>query len=490
MIALLLSFLATLVYADVYDIDLYKKPFPIFNGTQEISHGLWDPSPPQFEDLQLAYTRGEYRTYEEFTDYLLGKEPELRKQFVLIHHSESQQMSSKNNPRIILFKGATLYSLSDHPLQRFPKVEILSAQRNSKEIKLQEIVFKNNTVEFREKPKSCFLCHGSLASPLWGPYASWNLTTFGGTSKTVYTGNSALVERMKLITDRSKSRDQVWGFTSTVMNLFFRNWFLHNLNPIKLPYPQGLRVLHSVYCLSQNQDNHVVDTQYADDFLKEVQQTQDAYAKYLKALNLKYNGFDEIEPSLYYNNKQDLKMRMTLEWLGISSTSFTPSLVLNRYATSTAGDGRDAMMVNLKEVRPDLFEGIPWKPKLLAFTSSQYSVPDLDCKDIEGKINQSPIKVTRPSRMPFFREVSAELPVMTRCTQCHVTHLSDSSKAVPTIPFSNVVELAKILRDPNSRLKEKILKRVGSHGPDQMPPGQGLNSEEIEAMKEFLEDLE
>lgn len=498
---LLLLAAMSAVASEGYQTYYYREPFPVFEGKKIVRHGLWDPKPPQFEDLKKAYADKKYKNYPEFVKYLFDKEPAYKDRFVLIHHSESQQMGSFASPRVVVYRGSTMMGLSDYEGQSDRRVEMIQAKKDSFDLEFKEIIFNDQGVEFRDNPKACLTCHGSPAKPLWAPYGQWAITTYGDP---VLKSSSKELAEFKKLTQSPKSpvlsklnlgdgnyTDKIWGFSNTAMNLFFRNWFGKNLSKERLSVANGWRLIHSLNCIYsnglesflKNPEVRKIDHHFAQNADANIEFT----SAFQKQVALERMGTSDFAYFVPQNN--DARARVILEYLGIETANFTPSLNLLRYDTRAPGYNLRHMTSVLYELRPDIFEKISWEPGQLSF-DPQLSLLNVDCDSLNKMVSSLPIDPPITKTLPSFTEVDQRLPVMTRCLQCHVTHASDPDKRAPLIPFNDSIKLSQMLKDPNLQLKQKILSRVTSHGTDQMPPNQGLTATEIESMKEFLENLE
>lgn len=486
---------------EYYENYFYQEPFPVFAGKEMVRHGLWDPKPPRFEELELAYQSGKYQDYSGFVDYLIKRQPGLKDRFVLVHHSDSQHMSSFDYPRVIVYQGATFYAFSDHPAQKDRRVEIMQARPDSYETEFKEIVFGDSGVEFRSDPKSCTLCHGSPAKPLWSAYSHWVASTYGDyeiggspEERAYYqeflkqAPNLPATRHLRLPQDGNLF-DNIWGFSNSSLNVFFRNWIGQNLTPERLNSEDGLRLIgilgnceegesfgdYESIALQMDQSHKVI----ADYFLQTIRSRLGWESSY---------QFEE-QSAQSGHHESKIVFRTFLEQIGISTASFTPSLIANRYLIGAPGNSASHLLVLLHEVRPELFEDVKWEPMGLDFFD-QKSLIDIDCESLEKKLKNIPYPTAKLSLGPPLSSIPRELPVMSRCTHCHIAHIGDPSKVAPAIPFNDAYALSQELKNPERNLKAKILQRVSSHGPDQMPPGQGLTADEIESMKDYLEGLE
>jgi hypothetical protein len=138
-----------------------------------------------FEDLQDKITRCQIQRVDDLLP-LLSKEH--LSHYVLLHHSESLQGASKDDPRAILYgKDAKLVlSWNGKPDQvRYNNIEVLVFRDATQSFEARDIEFpkdgaKQVPVQFSNaNPALCLSCHQNDPRPNWQTYPLWPVA-FGG----------------------------------------------------------------------------------------------------------------------------------------------------------------------------------------------------------------------------------------------------------------------------------------------------------------------
>jgi hypothetical protein len=507
----------------------YREPLHVLEQERIVSNGLFKNKVTGYTELEQAYQAGAFHDYAGFLDLLLSKSPRLRDRVVLVHRSESQQLSSLEHPRVLLYDGGTIFALSEHPDQKNQRVEILETQPGTYDVQLREIVFKEDrSIQFSANPKSCIACHGIPAKPLWNPYDFWpNAYTSAigqiGTQqeKIAYqklkagASSSPLLKRLTLPQEMNFDTENITGFTQNILQINLGRWISQNLSA-KSSFDRGyaLPLLASLnYCTAKSRmpQSGTVLPDFGAANLKTYLRPEEVFplspsietigADVLGNRNAFKSFLDQIQNEIYpqatVTNKVDhdrlineVEVLSQMQWLlslaGVDAANMTTSLYANDYLISAPSNYPFDFMTTLYELRPDLFVGL----KLQSFDMStgQDSWIKVDC----DSILEESLKETRPANPLTWKpssEVSRSVPVVNRCAKCHVQDVADKEGLAPRIPFHRVLDFSTLLKDPREKLKEKIMARVRATDDKQMPPGTPLTAEEIAGLEEYLNNL-
>ena len=499
----------------------FLEYLPTFRERTLVS-GIFKHPAPRFDDL--IRDQNQFRTPEELVAYLIKKSPRLKSNFVLMHNSESQQLSSLEHPRTILFEGGMAYGFSEHPDQRVPRVEILEVDPATYRVDLHEILFEpGRGPKFERSPKACATCHGSPAKPLWNPYDFWP-NAFASAIGEVSTEEerdsykrlhaqapkSPILRQLALTKEISRETEHVTAFTQYVNGINVGRWVAENLTGPEIDaYFHPLAAVLGACTSKQGYPEEIFDDRLLAHFRKDelrsmpIQITavasdlragRNAFKSHLDAI------LERIFPNPRYVNKvyhprmeHEVGLFSQAYWIfdlaGIDATNLSPSLIGNDTLISSPSNAPIDFLTSIYERRPDLFAKITWEP--MDIYGGNKSWIKVDCAQLK-KLSLAQARTPSPRRhWRGFEELKHTRPVLSRCAKCHVERTADGALRGPAIPFDRPLELARLIRDPSARLAERIMERVRDlGGASQMPPGpRGLSREEIESLEEFLEVL-
>ncbi|KYG64957.1 hypothetical protein AZI86_12235 [Bdellovibrio bacteriovorus] len=489
----------------------------ITNDGKIISNGLFSESAPGVAELQknLAHFKSDADVLSFLVSY-----PELKENFILVHRSESQQLSSLAHPRIILFGGGNAYAFSESPEQKNRRVEILTTDPKTYQVSLHEITFEKKGARLESNPKSCLTCHGSPSRALWNPYDFWP-NTYGSAVGTLGTKQehqafanlkqnaprSPLLSKLHLPDDFTPGKEEVTAFTLYISGLNQGRWITHHLkkgsgfDKIAKPFLAviGQCIGESNYfdakpSLEKMKKYIQVSSQdlaRLDQFMKDQAEARSHFKNFLdKQL---FTIFPEQEflfkvdhDRLSFESQWLAYMRWILSLGGIDSRDLSSSLFGNDTLITSPGLYTAEFAAALYELRPDIFEGINIKVQNF---SPNRSVLWLDCDSLQASIEKQAAPSLLESDFISFREDTSSRPLLSRCSKCHSEGLGNTVFEAPFIPFNDPWMLAQILRSPGARLRQNIERRIYSHGSDQMPPSGHITSEEKEALLSFIDNL-
>ncbi len=499
--------------------DYLRYTYSFTDGTPS-SLGVFKDIIPRYEDLKKD--QNQYKNYDEFLNYLFTQAPQLRENYVLLHSSESQQLSSLEHPRVLLFGGGMAFGLSDHPAQKSKRVEIMQVDPDTFKISTHEIVFAEKQVEFRDQPQSCQTCHGLPAKPLWNPYDFWP-NAFAGSLGRMGTkqeeqaywklkesaSDSTILKYLNLPDKLDLSSEQVTSFTEFIHQINLGRWINQNLSADSKLKGYAAPLLATVnYCTNENNG-------YPEEFKIEKllsffrSDEKDKIQKRYKVIQQDIalgrtffkNHLDSVLLSVFPNpdflflidhnrlNREINSMAQIytiLDLAGIYTGDFSTSLVANDYLISSPSNVNIDLLTALYVQRNDLFDDL--NIEVIDLSSGKYGWIRTNC----DQLKEQSLKAERsPSDKMLWQgptQVNYAKPVMSRCIKCHVENRAGTDFSAPVIPFNQPLKLAELLRSEN--LKERIMARVKTHGVGQMPPEQALTEQEIKSLESFLNALE
>lgn len=485
------------------------------DGLEIRERGVFRVRVPSFAEIERDRYR--FNDYPQFIDYLLQQAPSLKNHFILLHHSQSLQLASVEHPRVILFDGGMMLAFAEHPENRQIKVEILESDPQTYELRPREIVFGQDGIEFRHEPKACVSCHGKPAKPLWDPYDFWP-NAFGAAVGQLHTQqekdayvqlkanalSSPLLSRLQLKPQIGIGHEENTAFTQYIHQINLGQWMKRefarvNLSAIRYPLVATFGACFTVFPRRdfEEQKRKILE------FLPGLSSTEIARldAIYLDVVQArsKTKQFQDQLVATYFPapiflgridherlgaERGDVALvRWLLDLAGVDAANLSTSHIANDYLFSSPSFFLlDALMV-LREIQPELFEGLSLAPQDL-----HSGIPawlKVDCAELQEKsLAARQVYMARASLWRPHTQVQFERPPIARCAKCHTEGFD--AKA-PPIPFEDTRLLAHRLR--TTRLGDQIIKRIESHGEDQMPPGRPLSAGEIESMKEFIRVL-
>lgn len=504
----------------------FLEQLPKIENGRITDRGIFRQPTPGFEEI--SSWKNEAKTYEEFLELLFRKAPHLQNQYILVHNSESQQFSSLQRPRVLLFGGGVSIALSDEPTQVKKRIEILETDPKTYEVKLREIVFDRDRIHFVKDPKSCQSCHGVPARPLWNPYDFWP-NTYGSSIGRMGTREEAAafsellkfqnevpsLRHLNLSIFLDSKNENVEAFTQfihqinggrwisqvllksqqfkAVSDLIIANWSFCSVNSFH--GAQAAQSALNEYLHLEDKDR---DFERYDSIVSFVSTERKVFKDYLNSV------FEEIFPNPTYIFRMDhsrlageiaqtSQFLRILDRFDISPRGVSSSLIGNPVIVSAPSNAYADFLTLLFELSPESFENIKWKE--IEAGAGKYSWLGVDCQSLK-KLSASKRRLTGETfqgRGPWPGSPSSypERSVVSRCASCHVPGADgnqDPNLLPPRISFQNSLSLRGQLS--SSSLKQKILRRIQAKGTTaQMPPGQPLSDSEIESLREYLENI-
>lgn len=483
--------------------------------------GLFKNRPPTFDELERD--RAQFQTPAEFMDHLFRQSPRLRGNSVLIHSSESQQLSSLQEPRILLFDGGIVYALSNHPGQKDRRVEIMEVDPSTYEVSMREIVFDRQGPRFDRNPQSCKACHGTPAKPLWNPYDFWPhafgsaIGSLGSESeKKAYADLYAkrlehpLLSRLNLPAKFNLDTENVTAFTQFIHQANLGRWIRQNLRPERFSRAQALPLIASLSFCAENSepfgapprdDESGLAALFRPDEIKasavpyslirsDVASARAFFKNYLEQVSVRVLGTQSRvdHKRLEREVATTAQIRWILNQAGIDTANLSTSLYANDVLISAPSNFPLDFVTSLYAWRPELFEGLDLEEMNLGLETSSWI--RAECGSVQKMSRDAARPAPSVNLWKSFEQVQDSRPVLSRCAKCHVEHLGPKGRTAPVIPFDRPVEFAALLRDPQERLAERILQRVSLRGRGQMPPEKPLTDDEANALRAYLENLQ
>ncbi|NJM09768.1 MAG: hypothetical protein HC883_02415 [Bdellovibrionaceae bacterium] len=177
-------------------------------------------------------------------------------------------------------------------------------------------------------------------------------------------------------------------------------------------------------------------------------------------------------------------VRWLWDMAGVSGANLSTSHIANDYLFSSPSFFLLDSLTALYESNPELFQGLTMASQDM-FTGRNAWLK-LDCDELKAKSLAENASAFQAGPWRPFHRIQKERPVISRCAKCHTEGFSPDA---PAIPFEDSLRLALRVRSSKDGLGEKILERIEAKGRHQMPPGNPLSIDEIEAMKEFIHAL-
>lgn len=492
---------------------------PVFKNGKLVERGVFRDKVPSFEELRANAARTP--TYEAFVDELLRQAPALRRNHILIHHSESQQLSSLTHPRVILFGGGMAFGLADDPRQRERRVEIMQVDPKNYAISMHEIVFHETGPEFVEKPTSCAACHGVNPKPLWNPYDFWpnafgSAIGFVGTAQETAAYREVFARRaeqpslrgLKLGASITQDTENVTAFTQYIHQINLGRFSFQNLGPGSGidEFAEPLMAVLS-YCAADRYQkaNHPKLAEFfhpADAKLlppvapvqNDLEASRAHFKSFLDRMQERIFPAADVKFKVDHSRLADetgvlAQIRFVFELAGVDATNLSTSLIANDTLISAPSNTPIDLLGSFYEARPDLFRGVKLLP--IDLNSGRPSWLRADCDSLKARSRQKRRRFANARPWPLFREDAPARPVISRCAKCHVEGLDAGDVPAPAIPFDQPAKLAELLQKTNGRLRDRIATRIreGRGTGGQMPPRNALGDEEIAALLAYLDVL-
>lgn len=483
-----------------------------------ISNGVFQEKVPSIQDIVSGLPN--FKSDTDFLFYLLTSYPHLKNNFILVHKTESQQLSSLTHPRIIFYGGGSAFAFSEDPQQRDRRVEILTADSKSFAVSLHEITFKHGNAKLESNPTSCTACHGAPARALWNPYDFWP-NAFGSSIGRIGTKQEALAyENLKSRAPKSELLSQlnlpvkynldtegISAFSMYISGLNQGRWIAHNLktkafDKVAKPFiaviggcvnEQVYNGLPTIELMKKFLPTQVVDKNLfvLNEMVKDQISARNSFKTMLdkQLINIYPNPVitDVVDHSRLESEAPMMAyMRWVLSLGGVDSSDLSASLFGNDTLMASPGHFMAEFTTALYEIRPDLLQDFKFKVGNFVLNSS-YIQPD--CDSLMEAINKEAQPEFNDSHFVSLRRDAKARPVLSRCSKCHSEGLGDWDFEAPYIPFNDPGMMSQLLRAPNSNLRAKIEERVRAHGNDQMPPENRLSEAEIAALLAYLDNL-
>ena len=130
-----------------------------------------------FDLRQIEQRAGSWARVEDFLDWVKQESPESLSHFTLIRNSQSQQQSSPDYPRALVFGRAArlVFTFNGHASHRgYRTVELFQFDPTSATYDFRQIDFSGKSgVLSVSNPTSCQGCHSARPRPIWDAYDRW-----------------------------------------------------------------------------------------------------------------------------------------------------------------------------------------------------------------------------------------------------------------------------------------------------------------------------
>jgi hypothetical protein len=218
----------------------------------------------------------------------------------------------------------------------------------------------------------------------------------------------------------------------------------------------------------------------------------------LRAARTRFKNLQDVQMEEYFPGPNDsfidhgrligevgdlAMMRTVFAFTGIDASNLSTSHVGNDNFIANPSNLAVDLATVFFDQRRDLFSDVKFDVLDLAQNRDAYIKPD--CADMKAKSLTAVRNLTNV--LPFrSSEQDAPLrPAISRCAKCHTEQVQPDA---PYIPFHDTTRLAKLLRDPQSRLAAKILDRVSRTDDKRMPPpgNRELTPQQQAAIQEFI----
>lgn len=518
MVSVLLSVLFLLAAPRAFGGDFLKYLRSFDSNGKIVSNGVFAEKVPTVQEIKSRLPQ--FKSDADFLSYLLTSYPQIKDNFILVHKSESQQLSSLTHPRIIFFGGGSAFAFSESPEQRDRRVEILTTNPNNFAVSLHEITFKQGKAKLESNPQSCMACHGSPSRALWNPYDFWP-NSFGSAIGEFGTkAESEAYEKLKTRSAKMELLSKVnlpekyaldvgamTAFTLYMSGLNQGRWIAHNLKKgssfdrYAKPFiaVAGRCVADGMYNDARVSFDKLTEYLGSDNGGAHRESWQNFLADQIAARNhfraqldkqaysifpLARTYFEVDHARLEHEAYWLASMRWILSMAGVDTRDLSASLFGNDTLISSPGHFGAEFTTALYELRPDLFQD--FKVIVNDFAPGR-SVIIPDCDSLLKAVKKEGAPQIKEAPFISFYEDAENRPVISRCSKCHSENLGNGD--APYIPFNDSNAMAQLLRAPNSQLRESIEARVRFHGTEQMPPVSRLSEKEISALLSYLDNL-
>lgn len=378
-----------------------------------------------YSQLKILIEEKEIQSLDQLLTYL----PEsLRKNFVLMHKSQSVQEATPLQPRVLLFTEdgsmGLAFSTSDPNM-----VEILELNPKTNKMEPHVILFdeaSDNKVKVVDDPLSyfpkshpnhCTRCHSEKMHFNWDTYPRWP-GAFGVNNKNLSPFSkekSSLKELQRTIDDRSPLRHLPGSKSVSLLTLGLRNNSITNrlsetnakrIVELLKESPQFPKYRAAIFAalLNESRFTQFLSEKDKEAFLKEYEElkadTQKRLKDYEKTLDARQKSsgfgssfFQKIEHGQQYDHheiERTAKMRFLADRMGISSADWGMTRIPGTYATQTGMFGLFTDMLTpyvevLRETDPELLAGKELKASYIGGYKNRGSWRSL-AKEIQTKV--------------------------------------------------------------------------------------------------------
>lgn len=516
-----LSALLLLAAPRAFGLEFLKYLRTIDSNGKIISNGVFQEKVPTVEEIQSGLSK--FKSDADFLAYLTSSYPHLKDNFILVHRSESQQLSSLAHPRIIFFGGGSAFAFSEDPQQRDRRVEILTTNPKNFEVSLHEITFKHGKAKLETNPQSCMTCHGSPSRALWNPYDFWP-NTFGSAVGAYSTKNESvaydvlkakaphmeLLSKVNLPEKYSLESGAVTAFTLYISGLNQGRWIAQNLKKGSafdkyskafiavvglcaqgdpLQGSNGTKISFEKLRQHLGEGNADVSKATWQNFVNDQLASRNHFRaqldKQLYSIFPLAHVYNDVNHERLQNEAYTIgSMRWILSMAGIDGRDLSASLFGNDTLLSSPGHFSLEFVTALYELRPDLFKD--FKFKVHDFEPGA-SIIEVHCDSLLEAAKKEGAPGLKETQLISYFEDAENRPVLSRCSKCHSENLGNGD--APYIPFNDSNSMAQLLRVPGSKLRANIEARVRSHDFDQMPPASPLSEKEVASLLSYLDNL-
>lgn len=443
---------------------------------------------------------------------LIKTQPAYQSNVVLMFGSESQQLSTPAQPRLLIFGSGMIFGFGEHSGSR---VEIAQLNKKDHSVTLAEIRFEGQKAILDRQPKSCLSCHGNPSRLLWEPYDFWqgaygaNAGRFNSDKeKEAFNqlladqNKSPLLSQLRLQDYLKPGAEKVTEFTQfvSIANL---NQYAAKLK-LDTNHPNTLRLLSVLSLCHPNVEDFFTQT-FSD---KERPAQQEAFnqmkEQWRRTQGQLHSASDRRYKShLTLTNEATLIDRERLQkasgdlhilalWLLAQTENPLDGIGLslhgNLFDFHTPSQMAIELMTSVVLTQPSVLKDLKVSETDL-FTGTK-SWLQADCQQLKSSLDR--VSAGSPQLLslePIYFQLQSESPsVIRRCASCHSE--SQGQTLAPYIPFERPLLLASWLKDPKLNFEQKIINRIEAVGTKrQMPPTQSLSAEETESLKEYLRVL-
>ncbi len=447
----------------------------------------------------------ESKSYEEFLDFLGERRPQLFQNYVLVHDTGSIQYADQERPRVILFGDGLMLAFAEDPRTPDRTVELIAFNETTWKFEFEEIRFKQSSSQWVHAPSHCQSCHGTSLKPLWEPYDFWpniygsSIARFGSAMEKAGYERLRLADKKEGIYRRlawylppvnnNSGLPGIEAFTEYVTQLqlmvAMKSWQGPRVKPF---LPALLAVWNGCTQGADGSSSAALLEEYfpvswqgkisaeLSTLQKTTIQERDQFKAYQER---RYQQLFPNVPRTFTVNHQRLadetqsasQAKILLREMGLDVRDLVLSQGANPYLLSvpsnTEADAATAMQV----LAPELFQSL--KPQLLQLDSSGFGWARFNCDGLKTK-SLDALKNLLPLSL---RKASKPAPtVFGECIRCHV--LDHEKTGAPGLPFDRTRELTSYLKANGGEGLQKILSRIQTVGPGQMPPNRVLSEAE------------